>query len=93
MYLIPLSQRESVELLIHALRMAGGKADCSSCPAAHVCMKQCLAIGEAIDRMFASGTLPGASSAGETGKSQDEKGATEKKDSKSAKKPGLKVIK
>jgi hypothetical protein len=58
MFFIPLSQVESVELVIHALRMAGGQADCSNCPAARVCMKQCLAIAEAVQRMVQAGTLP-----------------------------------
>ncbi|HXV22391.1 MAG TPA: hypothetical protein VD811_15515 [Desulfuromonadales bacterium] len=58
MFFIPLSQVESVELVIHALRMAGGQADCSSCPAVRVCMKQCLTIAEAIQRMIQAGTLP-----------------------------------
>ena len=93
MYLIPLSQRESVELLIHALRMAGGETDCSACPAGHVCMKQCLGIAEAIDRMFASGTLPGASLVSDVEKPKREKGSAEKKDGKSTKKPGLKIVK
>ena len=73
--------------------MAGGEGDCSSCPAGHVCMKQCLSIADSIDRMFASGALSGDSLAGAMGKSEDEKGATEKKGSKTVKKPGLKVIK
>ncbi len=46
MYLIPLSQPESVELVIHALRVAGGEADCNSCPVRKVCMKQCLTIAD-----------------------------------------------
>jgi hypothetical protein len=58
MYLIPLNQMESVELMINALRIAGGEADCSTCPASKVCGKQCLAIAEAVDRMFRNGTLP-----------------------------------
>ena len=58
MYLIPLNQPESVELVIHALRMAGGEADCSSCPAHRVCMKQCLTIAAAVAKMVAAGTLP-----------------------------------
>jgi hypothetical protein len=58
MFFIPLNQLESVELVIHALRMAGGQADCSSCPARRVCMKQCLAIAEAVDKMVQAGTLP-----------------------------------
>ena len=58
MFFIPLSQIESVELVIHALRVAGGEADCSSCPARRVCMKQCLTIAEAVTRMHQNGTLP-----------------------------------
>jgi hypothetical protein len=58
MFFIPLSQVESVELVIHALRTAGGQADCSSCPAARVCMKQCLTIAETVQKMFQAGTLP-----------------------------------
>ena len=59
MFLIPLNQIESVELVVHALRIAGGEADCTSCPARKVCMKQCLSIAEAIDKMVREGTLPG----------------------------------
>ncbi|AMV73917.1 hypothetical protein JCM30471_23370 [Desulfuromonas carbonis] len=58
MFLVPLSQAESVELVIHALRSAGGAADCSSCPVRKVCMKQCLTIAETVAQMFADGTLP-----------------------------------
>lgn len=58
MFFIPLSQVESVELVIHALRAAGGQADCASCPAVRVCMKQCLAIAEAVQKMVQAGTLP-----------------------------------
>lgn len=58
MFLIPLNQVESVELVIHALRVAGGAADCSTCPAVRVCMKQCLSIAEAVERMVRTGTLP-----------------------------------
>jgi hypothetical protein len=58
MYFVPLSQIESVELVIHALRAAGGTADCSQCPARKVCMKQCLTIAEAVARMAQDGTLP-----------------------------------
>lgn len=58
MYFVPLSQLESVELVIHALRAAGGQADCSHCPARRVCMKQCLTIAEAVARMAADGSLP-----------------------------------
>ena len=58
MYFIPLSQLESVELVVHALRAAGGEADCSQCPARKVCMKQCLTIAEAVGKMLAEGNLP-----------------------------------
>ena len=58
MFFIPLSQVESVELVIHALRAAGGEVDCTSCPAHRVCMKQCLTVADAIDRMVKTGTLP-----------------------------------
>lgn len=58
MFFIPLAQIESVELVIHALRMAGGQADCSGCPARRVCMKQCLAIAESVQKMVQTGTLP-----------------------------------
>lgn len=58
MFFIPLNQIESVELVIHALRAAGGEADCSRCPARRVCMKQCLSIAEAVARMLQDGTLP-----------------------------------
>lgn len=52
MYFIPLSQIESVELVIHSLKAAAGEADCRSCPASKVCMKQCLTIAAAIEQMF-----------------------------------------
>lgn len=58
MYFIPLTQPESVELVVHALRAAAGEADCSSCPVKKVCMKQCLAIAAAVETMVQSGTLP-----------------------------------
>jgi hypothetical protein len=93
MYLIPLSQAESVELLIHALRMAGGEADCSSCPAHHVCMKQCLSIADSIERMYASGTLPGASLPAEEEESEAQKEPGKKEKNPATKKPGLKIIK
>lgn len=59
MYFIPLSQIESVELVIHSLKAAAGEADCQSCPASKVCMKQCLTIAGAIEQMFGEGSLPG----------------------------------
>jgi len=59
MFFIPLSQIESVELVIHSLKAAGGEADCRNCPASKVCMKQCLTIATAIEQMFGEGNLPG----------------------------------
>ncbi len=59
MFFVPLNQIESVELVIHALRAAGGEADCEMCPAKKVCMKQCLSIAGAIEKMVLEGTLPG----------------------------------
>jgi len=58
MYLIPLTQIESVELVIHALKAAGGQADCSTCPAHKVCMQQCLSIADSVQRMLTEGSLP-----------------------------------
>jgi len=58
MYLVPLSQLESVELLIHCLKAAGGAADCTMCPAYRVCMKQCLTVAGAVEQMLMQGTLP-----------------------------------
>ena len=63
MFFIPLTQIESVELVIHSLKTAAGEADCRSCPASKVCTKQCLAIARAIEQMFGEGTLPGADDA------------------------------
>lgn len=58
MFLIPLNQLESVELVIHALRVAGGAADCSTCPARKVCMKQCLAVADGIQQLLTTNSLP-----------------------------------
>jgi hypothetical protein len=58
MFFIPLSQVESVDLVIHALRMAGGVADCPTCPVRRVCMKQCLTIAESVAAMVKAGNLP-----------------------------------
>ena len=58
MYFVPLTQLESVELLVHSLKAAAGEADCTMCPAYRVCMKQCLTIAGSIEQMLASGTLP-----------------------------------
>lgn len=58
MYFIPLSQSESVALVVHALRAAAGQADCSVCPVRKVCERQCLAIADAVERMLVDATLP-----------------------------------
>jgi len=58
MFLIPLNQIESVDLVIHALRAAGGEADCTMCPVRKVCTKQCLAVAGGIQQMVATNTLP-----------------------------------
>ena len=58
MFFIPLNQLESVELVVHALKVAAGEADCKLCPAAKVCMKQCLTIADSIQTMINNGTLP-----------------------------------
>ena len=58
MFLIPLNQLESVELVIHSLKMAAGEADCTTCPAYKVCMKQCLTIAAAVEDMLQMDALP-----------------------------------
>lgn len=58
MYFVPLSQLESVELLVHSLKAAAGEADCTMCPAYKVCMKQCLVIANSIEQMLQMGTIP-----------------------------------
>jgi len=58
MFFIPLNQIESVDLVIHALKAAGGQADCSVCPVRKVCTQQCLAVAGAIETMAREGTLP-----------------------------------
>ena len=58
MFLIPLNQIESVDLVIHALRAAGGEADCTMCPVRKVCTKQCLAVAAGIQQMIATNSLP-----------------------------------
>lgn len=58
MYFVPLSQLDSVELLVHSLKAAGGEADCTMCPAYKVCMKQCLTIARAVGQMLEEGSLP-----------------------------------
>lgn len=90
MFFIPLNQIESVELVIHALRAAGGEADCSSCPARKVCMKQCLSIADAVARMAAAGTLP---SIDEEPSSSPSAPKEEGRETKPEKKDFLKVVK
>jgi sugar (pentulose or hexulose) kinase len=58
MYFIPLNQAESVELVIHALHVAAGTADCTTCPVRRVCMKQCATLGAAIAHMWQAGQIP-----------------------------------
>ena len=58
MFLIPLNQIESVDLVIHALRAAAGEADCSMCPVRKVCTKQCLSVADGIQQMVATNSLP-----------------------------------
>jgi hypothetical protein len=58
MFFIPLNQAESVELVIHSLRVAAGTADCTTCPVRRVCMKQCATLGESIERMWQGGAIP-----------------------------------
>lgn len=58
MYFVPLSQLESVELMVHALRAASGEVDCKQCPVRHVCMRQCLTIADSVQSMIDDGTLP-----------------------------------
>ncbi len=58
MFFVPLSQEESVQLVIHSLKSAAGEADCTMCPAYRVCMKQCLTIAGSVEQMLQTGTLP-----------------------------------
>ena len=58
MYFVPLSQLESVELLVHCLKAAAGEADCTMCPVRKVCMQQCLGIANSVEKMLLNGTLP-----------------------------------
>lgn len=60
MFFVPLSQLQSVELLVHSLKAAAGEADCTMCPAYRVCMKQCQTIANSIEQMLQHGTLPQA---------------------------------
>lgn len=87
MFFIPLNQVESVQLVVNALKMAAGAADCTSCPAYRVCMKQCLSIAAAVEQMITDGTLPSLGE--EPGSSLDTSDPT----AEEKKTPGLKVIK
>ncbi len=91
MYLVPLSQLESVELLIHCLKAAGGAADCTMCPAYRVCMKQCLTVAGSVEQMLLQGTLPmlGEESAAAAPKAPED----EPDPPGSAGKGGLRVVK
>jgi hypothetical protein len=88
MFFIPLTQPESVDLVIHALRAAAGEADCSICPVRKVCMKQCLAIAAAVEKMVQAGTLPALGVA-----LPPDPAHPEKTDGTTGGKGGLKVIK
>jgi hypothetical protein len=91
MYLVPLSQLESVELLIHCLKAAGGQADCTMCPAYRVCMKQCLAVAGSVEQMLHQGTLP--TLGGESAVSEPETPEDDPDPPGSAGKGGLRVVK
>ncbi len=98
MFLIPLNQIESVQLVVHALKMAGGEADCSSCPARRVCMKQCLTIAGTVEKMIASDTLPALREEGEekpraAEPPQPEPAEAEKAEERAGRSGHLKIIK
>lgn len=96
MFFIPLNQAESVELVIHALRMAGGEADCTTCPARKVCMKQCLSVAEAVQGMLDDGTLPELGIDDTVSPAEEEQGreaGEEVKDEEDEKGRHLKIIK
>lgn len=65
MYFVPLSQEESVRLVVHSLKAAAGLADCTMCPAYKVCMQQCLVIANSVEQMLQNGTLPQLGSDGQ----------------------------
>ncbi|MFO7982770.1 MAG: hypothetical protein R6V08_04875 [Desulfuromonadales bacterium] len=97
MFFIPLNQAESVELVIHALRMAGGEADCTTCPARKVCMKQCLSVADAVQGMLDDGTLPELGIDGNAAPAEEERdqeaGEEGVKDEENEKGRHLKIIK
>ena len=92
MFLIPLNQMESVELVIHALRAAGGDADCSQCPVRKVCMKQCLAIATAIRTMVDNNQLPSLGGDAPVTGPQPSPGATAPTPQPAAKKGHLSLV-
>lgn len=98
MFFIPLSQLESVGLVVHALRAAAGEADCSQCPVRKVCMHQCLSIADSIEAMIKSGSLPTLGEGEEESDAQEQAAmAEEEKQAAEQKKPGkrshLEVVK
>lgn len=94
MYLVPLTQLESVELLIHCLRAAAGEVDCTRCPAYRVCMKQCLTIADSVEKMLAQGTLPHfTDNDGQSSSPEDTTDPPPTTDSPKDKNGGLRVIK
>lgn len=73
MFFVPLSQIESIDLIIHALRISAGEADCTTCPVRKVCDKQCLTLAEGIQQLVATNSLPRIDSeAGPQGKDHSE---------------------
>lgn len=93
MFLIPLSQIASVELVVQALRIAGGQTDCSTCPAQKVCMKQCLTIADAVQQMLDDGQLPTVGVPEMDEAPEDEKQPEAAMETTPATKPTLKIIK
>lgn len=94
MYFVPLSQLESVELLIHSLRAAGGRADCSMCPVNKVCMHQCLMIANSVEQMLKNDALPQLSSGLPEGAAPDDDNTDPPSGGdKPANKAGLRVVK
>jgi hypothetical protein len=98
MFFIPLSQLESVGLVVHSLRAAAGEVDCSQCPVRKVCMQQCLTIADSIESMIKSGTLPTLGEGDEESDAEEKVAAAEeeKQDEQSkgkGKKGHLEIIK
>jgi hypothetical protein len=95
MYFVPLTQLESVELVVHCLRAAAGEADCSMCPVRKVCMKQCLTIADAVGKMLNEGSLPqlGSDRQAPAAEKKQSKTDSEKPSGGSSGKGRLKVVK